>query len=292
MESNPPKIVVIVGHTASGKTALAIDLAQRFNGEIIAADSRTVYKGMDIGTAKPSAEQLAIVKHHLIDVVNPDEGFSAADFQTQARQAIVDIASRGKLPIVVGGTGLYVDALIYDFDFKGGPPNKQLREDLELLSVGELQDILKSLHIDLPNNAENPRHLIRSIETGGNQGGRQPLRPNTLVLGLNLERPELELHVRRRVDDMVDAGLLAEVRDLAGRYGWKIPALQTPGYKEFRSYLADNISMQQAKEAVAHSHIGYAKRQKTWFRRNTDINWISKPDEAVDLVTTFLNKHI
>ena len=282
-------LIVILGQTASGKSALAMELAQRFNGEIIAADSRTVYKGLDIGTAKPTAGDQKEVRHHLLDVVEPDEQFTVADFQVKARQVIADIASRGKVPMLVGGTGLYIDALIYDFSFRN-PADAALREELQALSVDELQALLEERGISLPENKQNPRHLIRALETGGELPSRGGLRRRTLVLGMAKDREELEARIRRRVDTMVEEGFVEEVRRLANRYGWDAPALAAPGYKAFRPYLAGEVSLESAKQQFVQYDLQYAKRQKTWFKRNKDIIWISNAEQAVDLVTTFLNK--
>lgn len=291
MESvtDQPPLVVILGQTASGKSALALRLAEQFNGEIVAADSRTVYKDMDIGTAKPTPDERAIVPHHLIDVVAPDEPFSAADFQRLANAAINDITSRGKLPILVGGTGLYIDALLYDFRFRAAA-DPAVRRELEKLSVEQLQAHLTDEGIPLPTNAQNPRHLIRSLETGGEAALRGSLRPNTLVLGLQIEPEMLRQKITNRVDSMVEQGLVAEVERLAERYSWDTPALLAPAYKAFRPYLAGAVTLDTAKRQFVQNDIQYAKRQKTWFKRNPNIHWISKSDEAVDLVTTFLNK--
>jgi tRNA dimethylallyltransferase len=282
-------LIVIVGQTASGKSALALRLAQQFDGEIIAADSRTVYRGMDIGTAKPTAAERAVVPHHLIDVVTPDESFNVADFQRLANEAIADIARRGKLPILVGGTGLYVDAVIYNFGFRP-TADPHTRQALEALSVAELQERLAEQGIELPDNDHNPRHLVRALEAGGVVGARSPLRPHTLVLGLQVNSEALEQKITQRVDDMVATGLVDEVRLLANQYGWATPALLAPAYKAFRPYLAGVASLEEAKQQFVRFDLQYAKRQKTWFKRNADIQWISNPDEAVDLVTTLLNK--
>lgn len=287
--ANEPPLVVVLGPTASGKSALALDLAQRFNGEIIAADSRTVYKGMDIGTAKPTPEEQGQIRHHLIDVVSPDEPFTVADFQRLARQAIKEISGRGHLPIMVGGTGLYIDAVIYNFSFRPlGEPT--LRKELETLAVEELQARVTEEGIELPANRQNPRHLIRALETKGAQPARTALRPNTLVIGIEADRQTLEQKITARTEKMVQAGLVQEVQTLAGRYGWDTPALLAPAYKAFRLYLAGAISLPEAKQAFVQYDLQYAKRQKTWFKRSKDIHWISKPEESVALVTTFLNK--
>jgi tRNA dimethylallyltransferase len=281
--------VVIVGPTASGKTALALDLAERFGGEVIAADSRTVYKGMDIGTAKPAAAERRRVAHHMLDVVTPDASFTVADFQDLANAAIRDIAGRGKLPILVGGSGLYIDAVIYNFSFRGAPDG-QVRRQTAALSVEELQDLLREQAIALPANERNPRHLVRTLESRGAQPSRGRLRPHTLIIGLDPPRESLAANITRRVDAMVAAGFIDEVRSLARIYGWEVPALQAPGYKAFRAYLAGTLSLDEAKELFIRYDLQYAKRQKTWFKRNPDICWISKSADAVDIVTTFLNK--
>jgi len=291
MESftNNPPLIVILGQTASGKSALALDLARRFNGEIIAADSRTIYKGMDIGTAKPNPAEQQAIRHHLIDVLTPDKPFSVADFQRLARQAINDIAGRGNLPILVGGTGLYIDAVIYNFSFRA-PAQPEERQQLQELAVQELQAMLTQKGLSIPKNQQNSRHLIRALEAGDSTHQRTALRPNTLVIGLNIDPEVLQQKISQRVDAMVEQGLVAEVEMLAKKYGWATPALQAPAYKAFRPYLAGVVSIDQAKQAFVQNDRQYARRQKTWFKRSPDISWISKPEEAVVLVTTFLNK--
>lgn len=291
MESVPNHhpIVVILGPTGSGKTALGLDIARRFKGEIIAADSRTVYKGMDIGTAKPTPEEQRQVRHYLLDVVAPDQQFSVADFQRLANEAIGDIAARGKLPILVGGSGLYIDAVIYNFSFSG-IPDLQQREQLRALPVEQLQQLLRMRHIRLPANERNPRHLVRALETSGASAQREQLRPHTLLIGLDPGREALATNIVQRVDQMVAAGFVREARVLAAAYGWSTPALQAPGYKAFRLYLAKTISLDEAKKLFVRYDLQYTKRQKTWFKRDTNIQWISNSAEAVDIVTTFLNK--
>jgi tRNA dimethylallyltransferase len=283
-------LVVVLGQTASGKSALGMNLAKKFDGEIIAADSRTVYRGMDIGTAKPTTADRQAIRHHLVDVVRPDQAFTVADFKQQANAAIDDIVSRGKLPIMVGGSGLYIDAVIYNFSFRKSP-NSALRSGLQNHSVSQLQELLVREGIELPPNQGNPRHLVRSLESVGEVPRREDLRQNTLVIGLAKEKQELERIITKRVESMVRDGLVHEVQSLAGQYGWDIPALQAPAYKAFRMYLAGGHStLDQAKSQFVQNDLQYAKRQKTWFKRNKDIIWISKPEDAVDLVTTFLNK--
>lgn len=284
-----PALVVLLGPTAAGKTSMAIELAKRFSGEIVAADSRTIYKGMDIGTAKPSKEEQRLIPHHLLDIVSPSDRFTVADFQSMANSTIAAIGARGKLPILVGGSGLYIDAVIYNFSFQGAS-DLQRRRRLEGLSVEELQLLLRKQKIALPKNERNPRHLIRALESDGSLPRREPLRQHTVVIGLDPGREILQEKITKRVDAMVGIGFVEEVRKLGEIYGWDVPALQAPGYKAFRSYLLNEVSLAEAKKQFVRRDLQYAKRQKTWFKRSSDIHWISKLDEAVDLVTTFLNK--
>lgn len=283
-------LIVITGETASGKSALALDLAQRFNGEIIAADSRTVYRSLDIGTAKPTPEERQIVRHHLLDVVDPDQPFTVADFKSKALEAIADINRRGKLAFLVGGTGLYIDAILYDFSFRGGVHDSVLRGQLQKLEVNDLQALILRRNLVMPSNNRNPRHLIRALEAGGVSHDRRPLRENTLIIGLEVERDVLRTIITRRVEHMVEQGLIDEVRTAIARYGQDAPALQTPGYKAFRACLDDEVDIEVAKQQFVQNDMRLAKRQRTWFRRNKDVQWICKKAEAVDLVTTFLNK--
>lgn len=288
-KSDQPPLIVIIGETASGKTALAIEMAQRFSGEIIAADSRTVYKGMDIGTAKPTIEERGGVPHHLLDVATPDQVFTVADFQRLAKAAIIQVANREHMPFMVGGSGLYVDAVLYDFEFRG-PADEEKRKKLQGLSVERLQEMIREQGLPMPENSRNARYLMRTLETAGVQGKRKPLRPNTLVLGLMIDGDELRQKLARRVDIMVEQGLVDEVRTMAEIYGWDAPGLQAPGYKAFHAYVDGEISLEEAKVLFAQNDSQLAKRQRTWFRRNPGIHWISKKEEAVDLITTFLNK--
>lgn len=281
-------VVVIVGPTASGKSLLAIEMAKIFNGEIICADSRTIYKGMDIGTAKPSEEERAQVPHHLLDILRPNESMTVADFTTLAKDKIAELSNKGKLPIVVGGSGLYVDALVYDFDFapKG---NDDERQKLQALSVSELQKILVKRGISLPFNKNNPRHLIRHIETYGQMGKRHELRPNTLVLGLSVDNDYLKQYIIDRTNRMFGIGLEAEVRGLVAEYGWDNVLSLTIGYQEFKPYFNGQGTMDDVKRAIIGNTNKLAKRQKTWFKRSGEIHWINKVDKSEALVTTFLN---
>ncbi|HJP95772.1 MAG TPA: tRNA (adenosine(37)-N6)-dimethylallyltransferase MiaA [Candidatus Saccharimonadales bacterium] len=293
MESNADNtpVVVIAGETASGKTALAIKLAQQFNGEIICADSRTVYTGMDIGTAKPTAEERAAVPHHLIDVVSPDQPFTAADFKQLALKAIAGIATRGRVPFLVGGTGLYIDAVVYDFDFSMAPDPLE-RARLQRMSVPELQQEIAQKGYDLPQNSQNPRHLMRIIETDGAvvRAEQRTARPNTLLIGLSIDREQLKMKLTKRVQKMIDEGLVEETQHLIAQYGADAQPLQTTGYKAIRRYLSGELTLEEAKADFVRNDLQLAKRQRTWFKRNKSIHWLSKQEKIEDLITTFLNK--
>lgn len=288
--SNKSPLVAIVGQTASGKSALALELAEQYNGEIICADSRTVYGGMDIGTAKPTPQEQRRVRHHLLDIAEPNQVITAAVFKQLAKDTIKDIAARGSLAFLVGGTGMYVDSVLFDFSFRT-KPNIRLRQQLLGKTVPELQAIIKARNLSLPQNEANQRHLIRQIESAGMPANRSPFRKNTLVIGMPfLEKDELEERLVRRLQDMLNRGLEAEVRRLVERFGWGCPSLQTIGYQEFRSYFEGKIGIADVEHAIVRHSLQYAKRQKTWFKRNTHIHWICKKEEAVDLITSLLNK--
>ncbi len=283
-------LLVIVGQTGSGKSALALELAQKFNGEIICADSRTVYRGLDIGTAKPTAADQAKVRHHLLDVVNPDRPYSAALFKQQAQSAINDIVGRGKLPLLVGGSGLYIDSVLFNFDFNRRV-DQALRDELQDLSVEELQQRLEAANILLPENSRNPRHLIRALEANGEQPTKHGLRPDSLILEIDIDAITLKKRLEGRVSAMIKDGLVDEVRDMVARYGADAPGLQATGYRAFRQYLSNQCTLEQAKQEFIRNDWQLAKRQRTWFKRNKAIHHICNVDEAVDLVTTWLNKY-
>jgi tRNA dimethylallyltransferase len=289
-QPDQPPLVVIVGETASGKSALALDIALQFGCEIICADSWTVRRGVNIGTAKPTEEERQQVPHHLLDVVDPCENFSAAVFKRLATQAISDIATKGKSSLMVGGTGLYVDSVIYGYSFLP-LTDKYLRQELNRLTIGGLLSRIEKLGLSLEGiDVRNKRRLIRLIESQGERPTRQPLRPNTLILGLAPTREVLRERVSVRVDQMIVDGLEQEVRLLSNKYGWECEALKGIGYREWRGYFAGTQDINQTKQRIISATLGLSKRQRTWFKRNADINWICKREDAVDLVTTFLNK--
>lgn len=287
------RLVVVVGETASGKSALALRLARKFVGEIICADSWTVRRGADIGTAKPTLEDQALAPHHLLDVVGPDEDFTAAVFKRLANAAIKDISSRGKLPIMVGGTGLYIDGVIYDFGFLPAG-DRHDRQALNLLSVSELLQKIADLQLELGDiDIGNKRRLIRLIETNGAKPSRQKLRDDTLIIGLKTDRKALEQRVISRADNMLTRGLEDEVRGLAERYGWGCEALKGVGYAQWKGYFAGTQTLAETRQKIIKANLDLAKRQRTWFKRNKSIQWFSTPvkwSAVADTITTFLDR--
>lgn len=280
-ESGKTPLIFIVGETAGGKTAAGIKVAQEVSGEIICADSRTVYKQMDIGTAKPSKEEQKLVPHHLIDVVEPNENFSAAEFQRLAEKCIQDINSRGKVPIIVGGTGLYVDALLYNFQFNNKPDEAYRTQLLQMNDV-ELTTLLHTKNIDTTNlNTKNRRHVIRAIEREGEVPQDMILRENAIILGLRLDRDVLKSRIRKRVEQMFADGFVDEVAQLAKTYGWENESMSGIGYRVVRDYLEGNATLEEAKEVFVRRDISLAKRQRTWFKRNPNIQWFDESDELV-----------
>lgn len=289
-KSDNPPLIVIVGETASGKSALAMEVAEQFDGEIIGADSWTVYKGFDIGTAKPSVAERARVPHHLFDIVDARAGFSAAEYKRLALTAINDITSRGKLPILVGGTGLYVDSVIFDYSFLP-PATPEIRAELNALTIEQLLDKIKDEEIDtLGIDLRNKRRLIRLLETNGVRPDQSELRPNTLIIGVRVTREELQARIIARTDAMFAAGLKDEVAKLAQKYGWSVEPMKGIGYREFYEYFSGSQTLEETRARIISSCLNLAKRQRTWFKRNNGIQWISKQAEAVELITTFLNK--
>jgi tRNA dimethylallyltransferase len=286
-------LLVIVGETASGKSTLAMELAKRLDGELICADSWTVYKDFDIGTAKPSGRERAEIPHHLLDVADAHGGFNAVIFQQLAEAAIATIHSRGKLPILVGGTGLYIDSIIYRYKFLPSTP-PELREELNRLSLDELLERaerqgLGTVGIDV----RNKRRVIRLIENEGRSPSRQPLRPNTCILGIATPREALRSRVERRVDAMLAQGLEDEVRRLAGEYGWEAEPMKGIGYTEWQPYFLGTQDLAATRQKIIKNSLDLAKRQRTWFKRNSSIHWLDNRGDLQDivvLVTTWLDK--
>lgn len=266
-------LVVIVGPTASGKTALAIDLAEQFDGEIICADSRTIYAGMDIGTAKPSAAEQARVPHWGIDLVEPTERFTAADFKTYADQKVDEIRGRGHIPFLVGGTGLYVDAVVYDYQF-GQERDSAKRARLESLPIEQLHAYCEQNNVILPENKLNKRYVIRAIEQNGQLTTRlqQPI-STSIIVGITTDRDVLRTRIAARTEQLFEDGVVQEATRLGKKYGWDSEAMTGNIYRFVNAYLKNELTLVQAKEKNTTADWRLAKRQLTWLRRNTAIEW-------------------
>jgi tRNA dimethylallyltransferase len=284
-----PRLVAIVGATATGKTALAIELARRLDGEIVNADSRQIYRGMDIGTAKPAAAELALARHWLIDVAAADDDFTLATFLDLARAALADIWQRGKLPIVTGGTGQYVWALLEAWRVPRVPPDRALRAELEALAerdgatvlIEELRrfDPVSAARID----ARNVRRIIRAIEVTRATGRpfsewqrKDPPAFDAVIIGLRFDRDTLYARIDARVDVMIAAGLVDEVRRLnAAGYGCDLPAMRSIGYREICAHLRGEMTLAAAVARIKTETHRLARMQHTWFRDDDErIAWL------------------
>jgi tRNA dimethylallyltransferase len=295
--NNKPKVVVIVGPTASGKTALSIELALKCNGEIISADSRQVYKGLDIGTGKVTREEMRGVGHHLLDVANPTETYTVHSYAEDARHAIHDILSRGKLPIIVGGTFLYIDALLGRVSTPEVLPNEKLRTELEKLTLQELTehlaeiDPLRASSID----TKNKRRLVRAIEIVTALGVVPEIQSDelyaSLSIGISIPKEELKRNIHSRLTARIENGMIEEVQNLL-KNGLSHERLAELGieYKCISGYLQNKITQEEMCSLIEVKSMQYAKRQMTWLKRDSTIVWVS-PDEylrAEQLIQKFL----
>jgi tRNA dimethylallyltransferase len=285
-------VIAVVGPTSTGKTRLAVDIALKYNGEVVSCDSMQIYKGMDIGTAKPTQQETLCVPHHLIDIIQPNESFSVADYTVLAKKAIEDIHSRGKLPIVAGGTGLYFNSLINNIQFGETHTDYNLREQLKLVAEEQggqaLIDILNEFDPEtaVKLHPNNTYRIIRAIEVYKTSGvtmsehqrlsREKPSSYNACIIGLFYsERSKLYDKINKRVDIMIQSGLVQEVKHLLGSgISSNTTSLQAIGYKELIKYLNGEESLEQAAEVIKQETRRYAKRQLTWFRRDKRINWI------------------
>lgn len=268
-------LIVIVGPTASGKTSLAIELAEICGGEIICADSRTIYEGLDIGTAKPTKQERLRVTHWGLDIVKPGDYFSAADFKKYAEAKINEIRARGNVPFLVGGTGLYVDSVVFDYQF-GKSADIAERKRLTKLTLTELHDYCNKNNIKLPENDKNVRYVIRAIERNGSGLVKRdsPIE-NTLIIGVLNDQQTLRSRIEQRSEQLFDDGVVEEARILGKKYGWDSEALKGNIYPLTHSYLLGDITDGdlRAKNSILDWRL--AKRQLTWLKRNKYIKWLS-----------------
>lgn len=295
------KLVVILGPTASGKTDLAIKLAKMYNGEVISADSRQIYRGMDIGTAKPL--DLEGIPHWLFDIKNPNQNYTVAQYKKDAIKSIKDIQKRGKLPIMAGGTGLYIKAVVENFDIPKIKANPLLRQKIEKEAEKYGLDYVFQKLIKLDPEAayivdsKNPRRVIRALEItvltkkpfSQQRKSGKPLF-DVLEIGMSIEKEKLKERINLRVDEMIKKGLVKEVENLIKKYGLKPQAFDAIGYREIIEYLGNKKTLEQAVEEMKINTWHYAKRQMTWFNASKKISWIKTCKEAEPIIDQFLNK--
>ncbi|MEJ9251869.1 tRNA (adenosine(37)-N6)-dimethylallyltransferase MiaA [Bacillus wiedmannii] len=282
------KVAVIIGPTAVGKTKLSIDLAKALNGEIISGDSMQIYRTMDIGTAKVTKEEMDGIPHYMVDIKNPEESFSVAEFQERVRKHIREITERGKLPIIVGGTGLYIQSVLFDYQFTDDAGDTIYREQMEKLALERgVEYVHKKLQEVDPESAErihanNVRRVIRALEifhtTGEKMSDQLEKQENELLydvslIGLTMDREMLYDRINLRVDIMMDQGLLEEVEGLYNRGIRDCQSIQAIGYKEIYDYFEDRVSLEEAVSQLKTNSRRYAKRQLTWFRNKIDVTW-------------------
>lgn len=308
---NKENLVVIIGPTAVGKTKMSIEIAKKYNGEIISGDSMQVYKGMDIGTAKISHDEMEGIPHHLIDIKLPHESFSVAEFQKLVREKISDISARGKLPVIVGGTGLYIQSVLYDYHFSDAPSDDGFRKKMEQKAAEEgVQVVYDELVRVDPESAKtihpnNLRRVIRALEvfrcsgkTIGSSQEKQSSEPlyQCALIGLTMDRDCLYERINKRVECMMEQGLLEEVNSLYQAGLRDCGAIQAIGYKELYEYLDGKIELDDAVERLKQNSRRYAKRQFTWFRNKMDVKWFDMTNvtdfgtfhKKIDEISTYI----
>ena len=284
------KVIVICGPTASGKTALSIELAKRINGEVVSADSMQIYKDMDIGSAKVTKEEMQGIKHYLVDCVSPDERYSVANYKLDAKKAIEEILKKGKTPIVVGGTGLYIDALIYEIEYQDVKINESYRKELESIKQNQGLEVLyeRAVKIDpeamkkiSPNDSKRIMRVLEIYEATGKNKTEQEAESrlkeipyNYKVFAITMDREKLYERINKRVDIMIENGLIEEVKELLKKYKEFPTAMQALGYKEVKEHLDGKLTKQEMIDKIKQESRRYAKRQLTWFRKNKQTIWI------------------
>lgn len=288
---NKENLFILLGPTAIGKTDISIELAKRMDGEIISADSMQIYKYMDIGSAKVTQEEMDGVEHHLVDFLYPDEEFTVANYKSRAKELITTINNKKKISIVAGGTGLYINSLVYDLNFTEVPPNEEFRRELESVAEEQGNEFIHQKLEDIDEESSkkispnDQKRVIRALEiyqvTGKtmseyNKDFRKPVEDYNLVMvGLNMDRAKLYERINLRVDIMIENGLVEEVKSILSRgYDKDLISMKGIGYKEIIMYLENILSLEEAIELIKQKSRNYAKRQLTWFRRDDRIKWM------------------
>ena len=303
------KVIVICGPTASGKTALSIELAKKINGEIISADSMQIYKDMDIGTAKPTKEEMQNIIHYLMDYVSPEERYSVAQYKQDAKIAIKEIISKGKVPIIVGGTGLYVDSLIYEIQYNDIKIDESYRSELEKIAEEYGLEKLYKMALDIdpiamekisPNDKKRIMRVLEIYKATGRTKTEQEIESRKIpvefdykVFAINWERETLYQRINKRVDIMIEQGLIDEVKKIMKKYEKFPTAMQGLGYKEVVDYLNGNYTKEEMIEKIKMETRRYAKRQLTWFRKNKQTIWLDGKKDAqsnIDIILDSLVK--
>lgn len=302
MQSDKPFLIVLVGPTAVGKTEFSIELAKKVNGEIISGDSMQVYKQMDIGTAKITQEEMSGIPHHMIDILEPDENFSAYEFKNRAQRLIKDIIARGRVPIIAGGTGLYIQSLIYNYEFEDETISEQKSleieaklSELDKLSNEALHRYLASFdevsaqEIHLNNRKRVRRAIQYYLKTKKLLSSRKKVQQftenyDTLLLGIEMSRDILYQRINKRVDIMLERGLVSEVQQLVDNGYETSQSMQAIGYKEIVPVIKQELSLDEATEKLKQHSRNYAKRQMTWFKNKLDVLWLDREKMSLSLM--------
>ena len=298
------KVIVICGPTASGKTALSIELAKKINGEIVSCDSMQIYKDMDIGTAKPTLEEMQGIKHYLIGYVSPEKRYSVADYKIDAKKAIKEIIKKGKMPIVVGGTGLYLDSLIYEIEYQDIKLDEQYRnkleEEVEKQGLEKLYEKAKQIDPKAiekisPNDKKRILRILEIYHATGKTKTEQEIESRKKeveydykVYALDWDRQKLYDRINKRVDMMIEQGLVEEVKQILDKYDTFPTAMQGLGYKEVVDYLKGDLTKEEMIEKIKMESRRYAKRQLTWFRKNKQTIWLNAEDEIQNNIDIIL----
>lgn len=292
------KIIAVVGPTASGKSSLAVELARKFSGIIVSADSRQVYRGMDIGTTKITKTEMQGIPHYMLDVADPDDDFNVNIYQKSVMNLLKSIKNKNRktsvptLPFIVGGTGLYVSAIVDGYQFSTAKPNLKLRDLLSKKSLNDLTKLLLELDSNTTTDLKNKRRVIRAIEilkSGSDKPSKTESEFDVLKIGLGQNKEVLTKNIEERVWSMNIAGLAKETKSLIRKkYDFSKPALSALGYNDVKDFINEKISEPELLHRLIKQHLAYAKRQMTWFKRDKNIHWIKTKTQAEKLLATFL----